>query len=705
MLLSAQTHFNQGWNKNLITDIASLHADMIRDGIGWNQVEQTRGKFDFGQPSLGWVAKALAAGIAVQLVFQPNNDRYDGGNTVYTDAGRAAFANYVVATLKAFPGVKSIEIGNEFNGNDFVSGPVALASKDLRDDYYAKIVAAVDKAIDAAGIHVELVGGSTHSIPVDYFADLSANGALSHLDAVSIHPYTTPPEQLAAQLGLLRKAIGADKAIEVTEFGAKFDSLSEAPAYLAKMVAVMAGAGVASANWYAFASQKWFPNMELWDQSADKATPAGVTFKLLEDMLAGDAAVTRVEAGSATYFYTFGNDSAILWGEARGVKLGAGVTAWDLAGRKLTSLSQLSPDVPVILRLAGGTIADKVSFGQSALLADSFHDFDLTGSGGPWTYFAESGTGKLLDLDTMGGGLGGGEAWTPYLGLDALRPFSINGEKVVAVDFTPGKARGNTEFQTVERYTASENGKVTIRGHWDVADQTDDGVVLTIQINDKAIFSKVIFNAANGHVFDLELTGITLHKGDELDFQIGNRSNAQGDVTTRRIQIFDEGLLKGSAATPAGLAGTGLGAAQDLTGTGGRDVLTGTATGEVLRGLGGADKLDGLGGDDRLYGGDHNDQLLGGAGNDLLGGGAGNDMLSGGSGADIFVFEGHFGQDTVRDFAAGDRIDVSAIAGIDSFADLAITYAGRNAVIAIGDDQIILKGVTHGMLHAADFIL
>src|SRR6202789_190916 len=53
-----------------------------------------------------------------------------------------------------------------------------------------------------------------------------------------------------------------------------------------------------------------------------------------------------------------------------------------------------------------------------------------------------------------------------------------------------------------------------------------------------------------------------------------------------------------------------------------------------------------------VLGGALNDTIVGGQGADQLTGGRGDDMLTGGLGADQFNFKGHFGKDTITDFAA-----------------------------------------------------
>ena len=642
MQLSTQTHFSQGWNLRLLDEIAEMGTDQIRDSVPWHRVETSNGDYDFSHWSTSWVGTALAAGMDVVLTFNPVSPLYDGGFSVYTDEGRAAFAEFVVATMKQYPGVSAIEIGNEYNGDNFVTGPIAKASKDLRDDYYKDLVEAVHTALAENNIDVKMIGGSTHSIPVEYFADLAENGTLDLLDAISIHPYTTDPEQFAAQLAVLRTVVGPDIEIHVTEFGDEFAKLADAPAFLAKMVSVMAASDIDSANWYAFAAQKGFPNMELYNSQTDTVSPAGVTFALIEEMLAGGE-VRQIAVDSHTFFYAFGDDSAILWGETRDIALANGVTAYDLAGRLITDFATLSQDEPVILRSTGQIGINSVTFGASNLLADSYLDFDLTntagsaaGFEGPWSYFAETGKGKSNTLYTMNGGYGNGQAWTPYIGSDYLRPLQVSAASITPADFSPDKADLTNEYSVVERFTASTNGTVTVRGHWDVSDQTKDGVLLTIELNDKVIFSKVIYDKNNGHVFDLELTGIKLAAGDTLDFVTGARANATGDTTVRHIQIYQEADVpvvivpvepdpvvippqpqpEPVNTNPFDFSRATV--AKEITGTAGNDVMIGGSGNDILTGGAGVDKLSGGAGNDKIYADNQDVMLDGGSGYDIL---------------------------------------------------------------------------------------
>lgn len=104
-------------------------------------------------------------------------------------------------------------------------------------------------------------------------------------------------------------------------------------------------------------------------------------------------------------------------------------------------------------------------------------------------------------------------------------------------------------------------------------------------------------------------------------------------------------------------------------------MVTGTAANDTLSGGNGNDRLKGLAGDDTLNGGYGNDTLIGGAGADTLIGELGADRMLGGAGNDTFKFgavddlgvgsyQYPFG-DSIADFAAGDKLDLSALKGFE----------------------------------------
>ncbi len=147
-----------------------------------------------------------------------------------------------------------------------------------------------------------------------------------------------------------------------------------------------------------------------------------------------------------------------------------------------------------------------------------------------------------------------------------------------------------------------------------------------------------------------------------------------------------------------------------VVGGSGNDRMIGDAPTRLLGGGTGNDTLLGGMGNNALWGGAGNDNLRGFAGFDWLNGGVGDDRLEGGFNADTFVFGNGFGHDIIVDFDAfnpKERVDLSAVTAITSFADLAadhLSQVGANAVITDGSNTITLTGVNIADLNAGDFL-
>lgn len=160
----------------------------------------------------------------------------------------------------------------------------------------------------------------------------------------------------------------------------------------------------------------------------------------------------------------------------------------------------------------------------------------------------------------------------------------------------------------------------------------------------------------------------------------------------------------------------GGGGADRLFGDAGEDVLNGRAGDDLIRGgddkdvvRGGAgdDIINGDAGNDLILGGDGDDLLYGGSGNDRIRAGAGDDIVRTGRGKDIVVLDDGFGTDRVINFTDGrDRIDLRNLTGVDSLDDLAMSETpSGSAVIGVGDDMLILTGISQSLLDSADFII
>ena len=657
MNLGVATHFSQGWPQTLLDTTIDLGLTRVRDSMTWSIVETTRGVYDFSDWRLSYVDPAQDKGLEVSLVFHPYNPLYEGGTTPYTEEAITAFADFVVASLDEHEDVTTIEIGNEFNSDFFVSGKVLADGYEMRAEYYARILDGVSEAVRATHPDVTIIGGALHSVPVGYAAVMGEAGAFEDMDAVAIHPYSSRPEELPQQIELLNEVTG-DLPIHVTEFGDLFESLDEGPTYLVKMSSIMADAGVVEAQWYALYEQPMFPNMELVSRSG-ASTPAGESMDFITDMLFTEDTIERLPSESSAYAYLYGEDKLVLWGDGQKVSFGTAVDVYDARGARIADFDGILRDDPVIVDAAAAlTLGDNLFLEDVGLLGHSVHDFDViaekgdaSGFEGPWSYFARYNDGRLDALYTMPGGTKSSEPWTPYLSHDYLKPLRLTTYEANPYAFSsdPGG-----RVAILERLDVEEDATATITAHWDVRDASEDGIDVAITLNGRTIFSDVVFNPANGHVRDVVLEDVELSAGDTIDFITGPNLNSRGgDMTERMFKVVAQG--DGKADTGDDDDG---GDAAIVWGPADRQLLDGTADDDVLdaspatMGV----RIKGRQGDDHLTGGDRNDTLAGGQGSDTLIGGEGNDRLIIDAND---VFDGGAGLDIVRTKSTGGSVDLA----------------------------------------------
>ena len=142
------------------------------------------------------------------------------------------------------------------------------------------------------------------------------------------------------------------------------------------------------------------------------------------------------------------------------------------------------------------------------------------------------------------------------------------------------------------------------------------------------------------------------------------------------------------------------------------DMVAGTATGNASVGtdtFSGVNWVRGSNSADTISGDGNSNTLEGQNGDDLLDGRGGNDTLTGGGNADTFVYGAGGGADIITDFNAGqgDKIDLSGIAGINSFADIqaiASQPAGNTILDFGGGNTLTLNGVALASLSAGQFV-
>lgn len=682
---------------SLIANIGIAGAQVVRDGMAWNQIEAVRGTYNFSGLRAEYIDRLVAAGVDPIVMLLPSgNPLYAGGKTVTAEADIAAFADFAVALLDRFGGLKRIEIGNEFNGVNFVSGPAATSNMPARAEYYTRILSAVEARVAETHPDVEIIGGSLHSVPVGFVEHLAAAGAFAHMDSLALHPYKLGPEQVGDALETLNAMLDtlpSDQRpdIVITEFGQTLPDghLVENTDYLAKMAVVFGDQGVTDAVWYSLVDENDAPhaNMGLF-HDATSGNPALGTFQFLVPLLS-QASPQRLDTDGLIQVYDLGQDTWLVWGSTQDVAVtGDGVAFFDAGGKPIARIGAISSH-PVFVR--GENVAFET--GPGHVIADSYYQFDLQqGPDSPWSYY---GLKVLGTVQTLVGGLelfGGqdrvNEVWNPFLGNSNWRPFRMDAAALVPVVFNDGSSGGKlNERRTVERFTADAPMLVDVVGSWSVGAESTDGIGVTISRH-----GVVLLRETGSGDLDALLRGITLAAGDRLDFIVDGNGSSSGDTTQRQIRVLDHDSLATDqellsshlnndiiktndvAAPPAvsvRFTGTDgddrfvLTVAGIADGGAGNDKLTGSAGDDTLMGGGGADQLKGAAGADRLLGGADADTLRGDAGNDILTGGPGVDVLYGGAGADRFVFDvsTRGESDWVRDFslAEGDLLDFREI--------------------------------------------
>ena len=550
MVMGVATAFDQqGWDFSILDTAKSIGATTIRDGVQWKNIETTPGVYQFTANGGTYLDTLTQKGFAVTLLMTDSNPLYDGGNTVYTDAGRAAYARYVVATLNRFPGVKAIEISNEYNAWNFVSGPVRDEGYGPRQKYYFEMLRTVYQAVKASRPDVKVLGGAALSIPVGYFKPLFELGALNYMDGLVVHPYTTEPEQFEKQIAILRTAMGSTpRPIHVTEYSQGLDSVADTASYLVKSVAVMATAGIAEADWYALRQQGsandiWYKNVAL-TSFGGQILPPGQAYKVLSQQVLSKGASTRIAIDDFTYVYQFGQHAMVIWGEPRSLTVTASARFYNAQGVEIANPGSITTGAPVIVVSDTPLVyGSNVTLGATQLVADSFDQFDYSNDlSGPakfeglWSYYAYGTRDQKFDpMYTQGGGEISSSDWTPHIGSNWLRPFNISARQLNPVDF--GTAAAPNVFKAVLRYTSPSSGSFTISGPWDVASGSADGVDLTVQVNGQSLLSTTF----NGH-YDMNLKGVALRMGDVVNIIVGtNKTVAGGDSTTYRVRIHKAG--------------------------------------------------------------------------------------------------------------------------------------------------------------------
>lgn len=503
------THFSQGWPLRYIDSAAALGTATVRDSLHWAKIETAPGQYTFTDRNSAHIASSCAAGMKVLLGIDPRNPLYDNGQSAYSPAAQDAFARYLAAIAKRYPGcVIAIEIGNEINGQSNVTG---LAAKN-RVAWYMSLLKAVDAKMSSAQTGVKIIGGSTNTIGTGFLERLFAAGMLSYVDAVAVHPYRSDPEGVDWELARLRAAMarrGPAKPIWATEFSRDFTSPADAPAFYLKMSALMQSAGVSRHFWYALLDQKWFPSMGLLTTTGARK-PVADAYAFAAEELAPQGPAVRIDHGDPTiYHFRYGRAFDLVWGAPRGLTVKGPAVFHRADGSLAPSPTTLSND-PVLIK--GATA---ITFGPADVVADSFYGFaqeplkwfgrrDMTGAETP-----------LRPIDWQ---------WTTYLGNAAMRNMLVTQNGI-------GTA-GRTS--AVVRYVATESGAFHASACLDPLGTTGDGVIAAIRHK-----GTIVWTAKAGPLAGSAIGAATINanRGDAIELVVSPRASPVGDRMRYRFRI------------------------------------------------------------------------------------------------------------------------------------------------------------------------
>lgn len=356
-----QTHFGINWNKEMIPLLKYAGTKNVRESFYWSEVEINQGQYTFNPKITLPMQSFKEFSIDPFLVFAFSNKYYDGGKTPYTEEAHTAYANYVKAMLGKFGSqLKSGEIWNEFNLPHFGgNGPAAS-----RADIYFNLLKKGYEASKSVQPDLNVVGGATAGIPLEWLEDVFELGGLNYMDSLSVHPYRYPqmPEGLLGEINSLNQLVrdhnnGETIPLWFSEIGwpthlnpTGVNENTQA-AYLIRTYVLSIAAGVEKIFWYNLmnsGTDKLYNehNFGIIHNTGDALgaytpKPAYVALATLTRQLTGANPVSQ-DVVDGIYHYTFNKNNKklnVLWSlDKKDVTLNtkAPLIVTDMMGRKIT---------------------------------------------------------------------------------------------------------------------------------------------------------------------------------------------------------------------------------------------------------------------------------------------------------------------------------------------------------------------------------
>jgi len=527
--LAVASRFGQAWYPGILAAATKIPVTDFRDEIYWQRIEAPDGSFRFDQSMTNYPKMIGADGGTVSLLLGGGYPSYDQGNTPYSARGVAAFGRMAAAAVTRFPQITSVEVGNEFNSQDFITGPVRETGLKARAARYVALLKSTYRQVKAIRPDVRVLGGAALGIPGGYLGTVFSLGAARVMDALAIHPYTTSDEQLARQIAVLRRLTAvANLPIEITEFGDP--DPATAPAHLLKGYCQAALAGVTRLVWYPLAARA-DGMVPLLDRQGG-LTDVGRAFRFAQTHLA-QKHVTDAAPDPFTYGCLFGDNTLVIWGERRGVTVADGIQVFSATGRNLAADNlHLSMATPLVIKAAVPIVLNgNVKLEPQRILADTLHQFEYPQANkalaarDPFIRLARHAATDTPMVTNLGQ-TGPGTLWTPSLA------DPQDGYIRLTAEFLRPDGTADNPVEVVHQYDAVKAEFIDIAARWAVRPDDGDGVRVTVTLNGRILADRVVTGP-----FGFRRTGLWLKKGDRLEFIVGPNGNARGDITDYRITL------------------------------------------------------------------------------------------------------------------------------------------------------------------------
>ncbi|WP_342235408.1 calcium-binding protein [Inquilinus sp. OTU3971] len=467
---------------------------------------------------------------------------------------------------------------------------------------------------------------------------------------------------------------------------------------------------------------------------------------VVADTLHGDGGANRLAGGA-------GDD--LLNGHGGGDVLVGGAGADQLVGEAGTDTADYSASTAgVTVNLAAGTGLGGDAQGDTLATIEN-----LSGSALADALYGD-GNANALAGGAGDDGLHGGAGADSLDGGDGIDTASYRGSVAVAVDLlnhtaSGGDAAGDTLANIENLAGSSFDDRLAGDGRRNVISGDNGDDTLAGNDGDDSLSGGAGDDGLDGGDGADRLVG-----GDGVDTIHGGADNDSVDAGTGNDLVFGEaghdGLtggagddrldggdgndtLDGGAGADTLIGGAGIDTANYAASATwvALNLATGASSGGDAQGdtLSGIEQVLGSAQADILTGDSDANTLWGMAGDDVLAGGGNGDVLKGGAGNDRFVYTvlsdsavSGLGKDTIADFTAGDRIDLSAIDADGNAAngDTAFSFgtgdytrhAGELRVVTYGSVQVVyvdvngdkasdfaINVVSDHPLTAADFLL